>query len=110
MRNGNLPNKIKIPVESSIVLTVPMRNGNEYQEDDEATRVSSYRTYEEWKLSLGTNGDPTVTSSYRTYEEWKRGRDSICIPPFHVLTVPMRNGNFHISNNQSANFLFLPYL
>jgi len=36
-------------IRSVQVLTVPMRNGNEYQEDDEATRVSSYRTYEEWK-------------------------------------------------------------
>ena len=29
MRNGNLSNKIKIPLDAPLVLTVPMRNGND---------------------------------------------------------------------------------
>ena len=31
----------------------------------------SYRTYEEWKLGVGTNTFATTLGSYRTYEEWK---------------------------------------
>ena len=57
----------------TIVLTVPMRNGNlititmlsfEY--------VCSYRTYEEWKLVGIIATCITKYCSYRTYEEWKR--------------------------------------
>mgnify|MGYP006914490812 CR=1 FL=1 len=36
--------------------------------------VSSYRTYEEWKLSLESKACLAVLRSYRTYEEWKRNR------------------------------------
>ena len=31
----------------------------------------SYRTYEEWKLSLAGETPTKAFSSYRTYEEWK---------------------------------------
>jgi len=34
--------------------------------------VSSYRTYEEWKLGLYGNTGYAEGGSYRTYEEWKR--------------------------------------
>jgi len=58
---------------AAIVLTVPMRNGNEHEHPiGKAVAISSYRTYEEWKPSFKKN----------TLTEYKR-----------VLTVPMRNGN-----------------
>ena len=56
----------------SIVLTVPMRNGN-------------------------ANGKATGTGetvgSYRTYEEWKHHPSKMAYNVQKVLTVPMRNGN-----------------
>ena len=51
--------------------------------------MSSYRTYEEWKLpdlEIGSNGN---VGSYRTYEEWK-----------HVTHERIKN----------AQIRFLPYL
>ena len=98
------------------VLTVPMRNGNIITSffSDVCIR-SSYRTYEEWKLSPtlfissiiacsyrtyeewkhdGTCNNPIPSSSsYRTYEEWKRASIFSYSIAIFVLTVPMRNGN-----------------
>jgi len=50
-----------------------MRNGNkEYYTKQLVGYLSSYRTYEEWKLDtpliIGTR---EASGSYRTYEEWK---------------------------------------
>ena len=57
--------------------------------------LSSYRTYEEWKLLFRGMLVKLIKSSYRTYEEWKlefgKGNYSDLLK---VLTVPMRNGNF----------------
>jgi len=76
------------------VLTVPMRNGNLVVVAQERLLMqSSYRTYEEWKLTLTMKDDNVLNkflpylwgmetllrrfkmviemSSYRTYEEWK---------------------------------------
>ncbi len=99
-----------------MVLTVPMRNGNDgviygvtvvegsyrtYEEWKQCNncvnkchKFSSYRTYEEWKLTFHFFFDNIFLCSYRTYEEWKL----IYWPKKHgrcrrVLTVPMRNGN-----------------
>jgi len=57
------------------VLTVPMRNGNFFVPVPKNPSVSSYRTYEEWKLR-----DEDVA--------WHCGTS--------VLTVPMRNGNLFL--------------
>ena len=35
-------------------------------------QLGSYRTYEEWKLSISIVESGTNISSYRTYEEWKQ--------------------------------------
>jgi len=52
MRNGNMI-QLTRKADQKAVLTVPMRNGNG-QEDFRMRyqMLSSYRTYEEWKLSL----------------------------------------------------------
>ena len=56
--------------------------------------MSSYRTYEEWKLTLGLYLPQLLQSSYRTYEEWKpRDLHKVLNHELFVLTVPMRNGN-----------------
>jgi len=79
----------------SPVLTVPMRNGNRqgtkwiryrlqflpYLWGMETLKtpkhlkrpISSYRTYEEWKLKRWKRETKVTDGSYRTYEEWKRG-------------------------------------
>ena len=59
-------------IANTIVLTVPMRNGN----------------LEEEKVNTAA-----LLSSYRTYEEWKQLFDKIKGERQRVLTVPMRNGN-----------------
>ena len=69
-------------------------------------QVSSYRTYEEWKLATAFLPCHSLLRSYRTYEEWKLNPTSI--PPvcsLIVLTVPMRNGNPMRQNH----FLMLSY-
>jgi len=50
-----------------------MRNGNWKSPPRQTTRraTSSYRTYEEWKLSINSSSRTNSFSSYRTYEEWK---------------------------------------
>ena len=55
------------------VLTVPMRNGNrnERQENQKLADQRSYRTYEEWKPIWFIKFLLSIVSSYRTYEEWK---------------------------------------
>jgi len=56
--------------------------------------LSSYRTYEEWKLVTDGYGFEFPFSSYRTYEEWKHERVLKRLCFLCVLTVPMRNGNW----------------
>ena len=34
-------------------------------------KLSSYRTYEEWKRKYRIPSKQSILSSYRTYEEWK---------------------------------------
>jgi len=63
-----------VPFETdTIVLTVPMRNGNyimKYIKKD--LNEGSYRTYEEWKLHFRPKRYLSLFRSYRTYEEWKQ--------------------------------------
>ena len=75
------------------------------------SKVSSYRTYEEWKPFQGYLSFAHRLGSYRTYEEWKRRSANAFFNAFLVLTVPMRNGNHRYA---LLAFLchakFLPYL
>jgi len=116
MRNGNLLSPTP-RTSFVIVLTVPMRNGNPVPDDPVINiHSSSYRTYEEWKLSSTWYLIKSLVRSYRTYEEWKHAKtiksiaDALQFLPYlwgmetryyqkcfeyrqNVLTVPMRNGN-----------------
>jgi len=57
----------------TIVLTVPMRNGNGNNIARARARVfGSYRTYEEWKHATVSTFSAHAFCSYRTYEEWKQ--------------------------------------
>ncbi len=57
---------------TSLVLTVPMRNGNPVRFRAYLTNnSSSYRTYEEWKPQKREPKLKVYPGSYRTYEEWK---------------------------------------
>jgi len=49
-------------------------------------------------------------SSYRTYEEWKLQTVALAVWEAIVLTVPMRNGNFFICfvRNCGATVLTVP--
>ena len=89
-----------------------MRNGNNQCSCSLGTQAySSYRTYEEWKLSIRGEGRGTSDSSYRTYEEWKQGIKWNLSHQHPVLTVPMRNGNaFPNLRISQGVFPFLPYL
>jgi len=72
---------------------------------------SSYRTYEEWKRAPCCASMVRQDSSYRTYEEWKQKRYCKRVRCKCVLTVPMRNGNFILSEFLPERmFAFLPYL
>jgi len=74
-------------------------------------RLSSYRTYEEWKLLDETNITILKNRSYRTYEEWKL--ESLELSEdwhYSVLTVPMRNGNIFAFQIYKFVNRFLPYL
>jgi len=72
-----------------------MRNGNSRSDVFDVNDMSSYRTYEEWKLCVRYIAKQSFHfCSYRTYEEWKRvSADSAGEYANKVLTVPMRNGN-----------------
>jgi len=133
MRNGNIQQDTLID-KGAGVLTVPMRNGNILKTTSPSPfSKSSYRTYEEWKLStwyccqLGMkvltvpmrNGNfhskqrrrKSYQCSYRTYEEWKQSKSQIMKIEFFVLTVPMRNGNqITLVNDGRFAKKFLPYL
>jgi len=50
------------------------------------------------------------SSSYRTYEEWKLTKFFSTKGGDKVLTVPMRNGNFHPPQDRVERLQFLPYL
>ena len=94
--------------------------------------MSSYRTYEEWKLLLALVSPYSAHRSYRTYEEWKPFISQKCLGLEHgsyrtyeewkqvsvnenkclhcVLTVPMRNGNSSEVKIKGGRTKFLPYL
>ncbi len=57
-----------------------MRNGNRRAtETKNQMYLSSYRTYEEWKLPEETNITMFENRSYRTYEEWKQYFNYLCL-------------------------------
>ena len=116
MRNGN-NDGAKPYVREYTVLILPMRNGNGqvYSAGTKIT-LSSYPTYEEWKLVLFAPLLPVLLvlilpmrngnfqkfqyiyrhrhSSYPTYEEWKLFFMFFFFWfLFRVLILPMRNGN-----------------
>jgi len=74
-----------------------MRNGNSRVSTvPSVATFCSYRTYEEWKLEVAWDGGVWMVGSYRTYEEWKPISVRLYLLWGRiVLTVPMRNGNFH---------------
>jgi len=89
MRNGNWV-RVTTVRGQGLVLTVPMRNGNSFQSFRRLLpRISSYRTYEEWKQAVQNAITLTKMRSYRTYEEWK-----------HAIEYALERGDAR----------FLPYL
>jgi len=69
---------------------------NEHEKLKNCISNRSYRTYEEWKQALAGLNLKCADSSYRTYEEWKHHIGYYAVRYYViVLTVPMRNGNFH---------------
>jgi len=55
-----------------LVLILPMRNGNAFKTEKKVSvYLSSYPTYEEWKLILKKGLTEEQAGSYPTYEEWK---------------------------------------
>ena len=131
MRNGNLKKEL-LPGKKSIVLILPMRNGNQSSLFIKENLESSYPTYEEWKPSFRQTIFASSLSSYPTYEEWKpkirlvinwNSRRSyptyeewtlfefwIILISNTVLILPMRNGNSEKSNILSGlnSVLILP--
>jgi len=96
----------------SIVLTVPMRNGNAQLNDfRKYKKKSSYRTYEEWKLFekfLLLRFDLVLTVPMRNGNELNH---LVNLNWILVLTVPMRNGNWLCKRRTMILFFsFLPYL
>jgi len=53
--------------------------------------LSSYPTYEEWKLQIWLLVNINSICSYPTYEEWKLEREIYYIEVQAVLILPMRN-------------------
>jgi len=111
MRNGNWV-RVTTVRGQGLVLTVPMRNGNSFQSFRRLLpRISSYRTYEEWKLvSLGNR---PATHRVLTVPMRNGNRQCISISKrgVSVLTVPMRNGNAEkIIYSMLEIWEFLPYL
>jgi len=97
----------------SIVLTVPMRNGNKY------LIITSFETVPFLPYLWGMEtlaGEYGLLShwlrSYRTYEEWKQSSGSLQVDDAtKVLTVPMRNGNISVCTvSNLVSKPFLPYL
>jgi len=80
------------------VLTVPMRNGNENITGQNLRRwLSSYRTYEEWKLwYIRSNAWRLIR-----FLPYLWGMETRILfyyrLQYRVLTVPMRNGNLYHS-------------
>ena len=58
-------------VSITIVLILPMRNGNIQYTGGMETRICSYPTYEEWKRTTDEVPPMPLQCSYPTYEEWK---------------------------------------
>ena len=93
-----------------LVLTVPMRNGNETALTISRSKKGSYRTYEEWKPSYRPlrNQRPFMFLPYL----WGMETELLGITEDSdlVLTVPMRNGNKNTSTQINIIIWFLPYL
>ena len=116
-----------------LVLTVPMRNGNNIaqrhlywrntflpylwgmetpmQIKNAITTMGSYRTYEEWKLAITDSENVFRDSSYRTYEEWKpctrRSRNKYT---FQFLPYLWGMETFFHMIFDKVSRTFLPYL
>ncbi len=85
-------------IERSCVLTVPMRNGNQEFCNCRVWRCWMFLPYlwgMETSIARKVN-EKWALSSYRTYEEWKLPNLFNNISFNKVLTVPMRNGNCSI--------------
>jgi len=89
------------------VLTVPMRNGNTSLSSLRTTKLSSYRTYEEWK----PNSTWYSLWGFFQFLPYLWGMETFCVTKciYHasVLTVPMRNGNNRFSSNNISITLFV---
>jgi len=72
--------------------------------------LSSYPTYEEWKLQIWLLVNIYSICSYPTYEEWKLEREIYYIEVQAVLILPMRNGNDISVLKPSSGNPFLSYL
>ena len=111
MRNGNpdVSNEMKA---ISSVLILPMRNGNNNTPLSKPSPfLSSYPTYEEWKLLSHLLSLLLLLRSYPTYEEWKRTKSKENnIIQSSVLILPMRNGNYIDAYNLLIWWGFLSYL
>ena len=84
----------------SLVLILPMRNGNKVPAVAVTSNgKSSYPTYEEWKQVSYNCCCWCFCCSYPTYEEWKHMFLKPVLENTLVLILPMRNGNlqFHFS-------------
>ena len=97
---------------SNLVLTVPMRNGNDQKHPrSEFQPFGSYRTYEEWK-QIVTN---TIIIKSHLFLPYLWGMETsqafhTVLCPSSVLTVPMRNGNQIWLTWVKIWIMFLPYL
>jgi len=112
MRNGN-NTRLANAISYHHVLTVPMRNGNAipFATTHSRNRVLTV-PMRNGNMENLRGIEKTYSRSYRTYEEWK---PSLKVKVFHhlftVLTVPMRNGNRLIFSFSHLSFNpFLPYL
>jgi len=89
-----------------------MRNGNKERKlNYTQCLLSSYRTYEEWKLSNIIFTRLSTASSYRTYEEWK----PVCgSKPYNLILRSYRTyeewKQTHFVSVSPWRFEFLPYL
>jgi len=109
-----------------------MRNGNSSLATFFLQRMSSYRTYEEWKhlkttynfvtteflpylWGMETQGKVELLYLSSQFLPYLWGMETMPILkrniyPLLVLTVPMRNGNEHEQPEIYKKYLFLPYL
>ena len=93
-------------VTTTNVLTVPMRNGNSLPSFSALSPKIRFLPYL-WGMETENPKTciPPRNSSYRTYEEWKLTKNQRVVCRYDlVLTVPMRNGNFKHNLSQSRRY------